>query len=648
VTAITGFAIAMAVYAVAFVTFFSVAHLPGEQGHADATAMQGRAQSGLEELLGSSGWRATSGGTTHWEASPDATTRLGLAQQGVPGFLDFTKLRNLTRGGVATSTSNGLLDYEEARKALGLGDYQFHFRLFPVSDPTALGGSAPLGNFKAAYVGHFDPIAPGSPPTDYPVLNSSAVEDKGAFVFVNVTVTNNGTTTTQFTLTFAAALSQGTITDQRFTPVLQPGQAEVLAFKLYKHATFLWGGLPRVEVTIQDPHKQEGHFYVDLTGVVMTGGTGVPVASDVLVTATPEKASYLTNQYPMVDFTVWTPTGRTEANPTVNITVRNAATGAQVDQWQGSGNGGKHQLCCKLDAGAYNLTIWSQTSAFNASSVLVITDDLVDDFHSAYTPYAYSESAGSVYERGLIAGLVQGWANTKWTSGGDVYGDLGTDLNTGLAANLTNDKYDVVVVGSMTNQTAMDSASAQTAVKEWVRRGGLLVLLGTGTQDAPWLTPLADVRAVASALPIVAADPSFPSFQVPQPLGWRSYVNDGASWRFDSASDQARFYPVLLRGSDDASDVVFAVSKAGNLGDGGMVLTGWKPYALTSPLHDEEARAAMYDLLWLAYQPLFVEAGPYLQESKEVASASRLATAPNPFLAGQKVLVRATLYVFQD
>jgi hypothetical protein len=219
-------------------------------------------------------------------------------------------------------------------------------------------------------------------------------------------------------------------------------------------------------------------------------------------------------------------------------------------------------------------------------------------------------------------------------------------MNNALADNLTLDAYDVLVVGSHADQNAMTDAAAKEAVKEFVRRGGLLIAFGSTDQDVSWLEPLFASSLTTSGEAIGTPDPTNAILHVPEVLAWRGYRDGGLTWRFDSDADASHFTHVVIRDAGAREDIL-ALSKPGHFGNGTIVVTGWTLFDLTTPQDDLEARKVMYNFLLQAHGPLFVDMGPRIPEHAEVGSASRMVTAPHPRIAGEDVIVRLVLYVFR-
>lgn len=647
--AIAGFAVVVAIYAIAFVAFLSFVEAPRGQQR-EGPVLEARADSGLLEVVTGEGRTSTG---MAWYKDADKITRFGLAQEARPGHLDPDKLRNLTKGNMTRDGANALLDYEEARDALGLGaGYEFHLRTHPVLSTLDEAGLRPVRGLDVAYVGNFS--QKNDAYSNYPVLNTSGYEDKGDHVYVNVTITNNGSADTVFQVEFSVPLDDGYLVDTATTPLLakdpdgsgpQEGGKHTASLKLYKTSAWEWASSTnkKVSVKISDPSKKVGDFSIDLSSVDMTSPAYGTYAA---VSASPGKLWYKTNQKPAIHFDLWEGDGDTKKNVDVKIWVNNSA--GSVASWQGQTSGNnKWTLPDTLAAGWYNVTIHLLSDpTFNGSDAFQVTDADVGDFTSGGSN-DIEQGSDSEYERGLLERLVDGWVNRTYDDrGGDVYPDLKKVMNNDLGSNLTN--YDVLVVGSNVDHTAMTSDAAKSAVKDFVLGGGLLVVLGSQDQQVTWLQPLFHATLTTSGESIGVPDPTHPILHVPEELAWQTYVDNGKTWEFNTDEDASHFTHVIVReGGGNKQKDVLAVSKPGHFGNGTIVLTAWTIFALTSPQSGDEALATMYNFLLHALGYLFIDFGPSIPTYAEVASSTRLAAAPHPAVKDEQVLVRVVLYVFR-
>jgi hypothetical protein len=659
--AIAGFAVAIAVYAFAFIAYVNFTASPFGQSH-DAPQLDARADGGLMELLnapGSLDRQLLQGQPADdpWYKDPDKIKRFGLTYADRPGILDPDKLRNLTKGKMERDAANNALDYEEARLAMGIGDFDFHLRTYPLLPTLQEGGLKPIKGLDVAYVGDFTPVDT--------LLVANDTQDKGNFVFVNVTITNSGTSASMFCTTFDVRLGGliAPFVDMQHTAILQPGETANTTLKLHKNIA--WpdaGSSAKVQVQIHDSaNYQEGDGCSRNGQDAPLSSFDIPLGHLDLNTAPwgnygaivthPQMWSYRTNQPPRIGYDVFDGLGQALFRPVVRLVVRNLTTGVAVETWEGFGaTSNVHQLPLTLPAGNYSITLAQPTDlAFNSTDYFVVTDGAQGEFTGGG---AFSvESEASKIERSMVATLVDGWVNrTHDDAAGDVYRDLPSVLDGAFATALAlpgEAAYDVVVVGSNVNHTAMTTAAARNQLAAWVRAGGLLVLLGAEAQDAAWLDPLFGASLVGGGGPLDVRDPTHPVLHAPEELTHATYRDGDRSWRLDDTTTAGRFTHVALRDPGTGRDTVLALSKPGQFGNGSIILTSWQLYSLTQPQVERESLATLYNFLLYALGYLYVDFGPDVPEHVEVGSSARIATAPHPIFKGERVLVRVSLHMFR-
>lgn len=643
-TAIVGFAVVLVIFVTSLAAFLSVFQAPQHRS-SEQPFLDAQASSGLVDILDTTGYRVNGAvRAKDWQAQPDQVTRFGLARDGDPGMLDVGKLRNATRGG-HDKAANGLLDYEEVRASLGLKDAQFHLRTHPMWDPLAGAGPTPL-NLTVAYLGDFT-STPGGPQSNYPVLNVSAVNDLGEWVYVNVTITNNGTTATAFQVRLHVPLDEDDLEDPTNTGLLAPGQSWLATLKLRKSLGWSWASLadPNVHVLVYDPVKKVGDHRLSLLANAMNVA---PDNDRVALTVDPQKLLYKSNEFPKVRWKYWDPAGEDENSPEVNLTVSNAVSGAVLWYYQGDPNSQEYQFPAKLAEGYYNVSVRLVGDAqYTANDTVVVEDDAVPgQFVSAIAP-TITEGSLSKWERGLLVSLVAGFRNTTYDSGsGHVYHDFPSAAEGALADRLNTGLVDVLLLGSAADHASLDGASIQTAIREHVHRGGLVISLGSAAQSPSWLGPLLDATTASTTGP-TQADPTHPLLHLPEELAWDRYLGGGRAWRLDSPGPGGHFTPVVGTTSGATLVADLLASRAGHFGDGNVLLTSWQLGALTGDLDRDEALAALYNLLLFANGALYLDLGPPVPPFAEVAGVTRIATAPDQVLPGERLLVRVSLQVFR-
>lgn len=260
------------------------------------------------------------------------------------------------------------------------------------------------------------------------------------------------------------------------------------------------------------------------------------------------------------------------------------------------------------------------------------------------SPPAYATRCGSSTTPASVAAREAGIGQV-----GDVIPDSSTYLNNELPRRLATNpdtctsestaRYDitnVLVAGSNMSQTAMSSPATRACVGNWVAHGGLLVVLGSDTQNAAWLSDILDSAIVSSNGGLGTPDPGHPLLHVPNPLLYSSYDSHGQVWTFvgPQAAQQASYFTdVVVRGSDP----VTGISDAGTLGSGTVELTTWRAYdpfnGSRPALAYSEGLALMGNLLSQSYRDLFLDYGPPLPTSTNVIPDVRHMQVQDPDFA---------------
>lgn len=218
--------------------------------NAPAAALNGQAKSLAQFLLDSPGFSATggdwvAGGVTPAGASTlaDGIRRLGLKEAGSndPTLLNFSKFENLRMAPYKWNATDGYVNYEEARKGLGLdrAGLDFHIRAYPtlksVQDILATGRRDP--NLRVAYIGNVDA-------TDTVVQANTTLTDGITYTTptcsrddavhpqayrISTTIRNGGNATTQFTGVYSVTLGTAATQIQNVNgPLVYPGQNATL------------------------------------------------------------------------------------------------------------------------------------------------------------------------------------------------------------------------------------------------------------------------------------------------------------------------------------------------------------------------------------------------------------------------------------
>ncbi len=161
VESIIGFIIAIAIFLMVLtvILFATKSSVPPDTGKVD---LQSKANQALNLLV------TTPGVPENWNVNPDSgltkIERMGLTKGGGSTVLSSDKFNCMSGASLYANSSNGKLDYAEAKTALGMAGYDFHIRAYPVFTGSGTGyGTMALGDLRVAYIGDYsDPVNPPS------------------------------------------------------------------------------------------------------------------------------------------------------------------------------------------------------------------------------------------------------------------------------------------------------------------------------------------------------------------------------------------------------------------------------------------------------------------------------------------------------
>jgi hypothetical protein len=198
---------------------------------------------------------------------------------------------------------------------------------------------------------------------------------------------------------------------------------------------------------------------------------------------------------------------------------------------------------------------------------------------------------------------------------GGVYPDIKQYLDQNLASRLVN--YDLFIIGSGVDQSALTSDAVKGAIRDWVLGGGTLVVLGSANMNYQWLQPIFSTGIKTANGAASAPDPSHPMLQEPHALDWTRYNDHSVGW---SLAGQTGFSHVVVQGGQD----VLAVSTDGSFGNGRVILTTYQPREIASGINQLEAEHFLENvILYTDHAKLYLEYGPTQPDQTAVAVAVR-------------------------
>jgi hypothetical protein len=200
---------------------------------------------------------------------------------------------------------------------------------------------------------------------------------------------------------------------------------------------------------------------------------------------------------------------------------------------------------------------------------------------------------------------------------GDVYPDSKTYLDIVLANRLP--LYDVLVIGSGVDHSALSKNEVKNAIAGWVLSGGTLIALGSDDKSTSWINPLlnAGVDTVNGAP--MAPDISHPLLKSPNELAWPSYDSHDQGWDIQESGAVAAyddFSHIIVQDDED----VLAVSKTGSYGSGQIILSTYRPRDIAASLGQAEAGNFFENLLsYVDQSDLYLDYGGSVPDDRAVA-----------------------------
>jgi hypothetical protein len=205
--------------------------------------------------------------------------------------------------------------------------------------------------------------------------------------------------------------------------------------------------------------------------------------------------------------------------------------------------------------------------------------------------------------------------------------------------------YDIVVVGSGVDHNSMTANAVKDAIRDWVLNdGGMLVVLGSDSQNYQWLQPLFHVGISTVNGSPTAPDVSHPLLKVPNELAWPEYNTHGLGWDIKSQGSGAHyddFSHVVVQGGEDA----LAVSKDGAFGGGRILLSSFRPAEIAQQLGQAETNNFFENVVLYADRSnLYLEYGPTAPANTPVSVAVRESWMADEMLGRVPVRIEVHLW----
>jgi hypothetical protein len=556
-------------------------------GSADTNS---KAQDALDLILGTPGY------PLNWQDSPDTLTRFGLLSAHSTARIDPAKFDLMAKGRLYDpSSTNGYVDYDEARAALGLAGYDFHLRAQPVF---GLNASSPLGldgmsSYHVAYVGHF--------PSGVESAQSQA--ERAALAALGVSFTN---------VQRPAVVGAGDVfADDQATlkGILDPllgseTTSTVIPFAAATDATFHIVNASDISAYVPGASsKALALSTVAGDGSIQLGYTASKDVRAVLGIADLTSA-------PVATLT-W--------NEFVSTHPRGTAQAADPNDYgwiEVSTDGGV--TWTPLTDGAPSQDTW--TGAGVEPTSYTQRQVVISSANCASCPGASAVEVALHWHADSTAPSGAGWFVD------DV--SLAPTSLTGFDKTFDEAPYDLVIVGSDVTQSNLALPMVEDAFRDYVNHlgGRVLALGGASAPTTAWLQPLFQEGVRDASPPLDSPDVTHPILTQPNKLEWDAYPDSGQQWGV-AASDLPLF-DVITKGPDSGlNDLLvsrpYAFYQEGE--NGALVLTTYTPWNMSG---DQAKEFFANVLAYGKFHDLYADVGPAVPSlsSDVVSAASRTAT----------------------
>jgi fibronectin type 3 domain-containing protein len=561
-----------------------------DQGLA-AADLKTKAAQVLEVLLGSPGY------PQDWQSSPDAVQRLGLLERGSTVRIDSTKFDDFAQGSLSSpSSTNGLVDYVEARNALGLQGYDFHLRVEPVFDLNSSGyGVSGMDTYHVGYVGHFNNGV------------ESAMSQNERYALTQLPIDFSNITKTSTTLPGDVFSDDSATLKSVLVPLIGSSPAQTV--------------IPNQGPNDDVFHVVNADAYSSLfaapgtltKALALTDGSSADALSALGFTKSKDVRAVLG---------VANMSGLSTATLTWNdyVDTHQKANATSIDPndygWaEVSADGGNTWYQLTNGLGQRSVDTWlgypaPNQTAWTAHTVQITAANCAPCMGASDVEVAMHWHADNQQPQGY------GWIMD------DVV--LSPTTTTGFDKTFETPDYSMLVIGSDVSQNAFTPDEVKNAIRDYVNvYGGRILVLG-GQTNTQWLQPLFHV-AIHGATPGVGTpDTTSPLLNEPNQLNWQTYDDGGTAWDFSGSQDASLFDPIVATGSGQD---ILAASLPGSFGSidqgGSVMLTTYLPWDMPGVEPEKFfANALMYG----KYHLLYADIGPPIPNGTVVETAQRTAT----------------------
>lgn len=207
---------------------------------------------------------------------------------------------------------------------------------------------------------------------------------------------------------------------------------------------------------------------------------------------------------------------------------------------------------------------------------------------------------------------------------GDVFPDQKQYLDNVLHARL--DAYEILIIGSNVDHSALTSEHVKSKVTEWVHAGGTLIVFGSDSKSFKWLESTMGVGIETVNGGAFAPDVDHPILREPYALDWPAYDTFEQAWggKNDKSSGGKSFDELFQHVIQDDDGDVLAISRDGAFGAGTVFLTTFRPADIAHHINLRESMNLINNIVvYTDRSYLFLDYGPAPPRDAAVGAAAR-------------------------